>query len=251
MAWVFIIIGGVFVVGAVIALMYYYEKSNTAPKARINKIQDENYDPNMTSAAARLKVEQSKARTEAAVQVGEEVRAVKDMISQQTEVKEASFKDEHTLERLEREEESNIETHKLEIDDINLQKLLISNAQRDGMDVTTYLEVLKTRALNAAEIEMITAKAKAELRAGFIFKLQEYQELSMVREVLDGLYEQHYLVETTETREPVKRRKLAQIDKDITLHEKDADGRRTRLLQSYNGQEVQGSDEDSDDSGNS
>ena len=249
MVWILMIFSILLIVGASLGLLYYYPKSDKDNKARINKLHDENYDPNMTIPAAKLSVKSSVARTEAAVQVANESSAVINLITQESDVAIADHHLEHIHEELTRYEETKVATHKLNMDNVNLQKMLISNAQSDGMDVTTYLEVLRTRALNKAEIEKIMAKAQAELKAGFIFQLQEYQKLTMLREVLNDLYEQHYLVETTETREPIKLRKLAQIDKDIILHEKDADGRRQRLLQAFDGEEVQRSDEDTDDSG--
>lgn len=246
MVWIFIIAGILFIAGAVLGLMYLYEKSQSGVQPQIDKLQDEKYDPNMTRFRANSEQKAAEARTNLAVQVGAEVRAVTDMTNQQTEAAEAQ----HTLDNLDikfrREGELATQKHERELEEINLQRLLIANAQLDGADVATYLEVLKIRALNDAEIAKIEAQAHAALRAGFIAQLKDYQQLSMLRGALDNLYERAWQIESSSDPEPVKQRKLKQVEKDIAMHEQDADGRRKRLLQAFNGKDAEGSDEDTD-----
>jgi len=232
MSSLLIIVGLVSVVGGIVALMFYYQKSENRGQSRIYKIQEEKYDPNMTRASARREANASAARTAAAVQAVQEAQAANEL----TTIDEV-FNGQSELSH---------QQHKHDLDNLVLQRHLISLAKSEGMDVVNYMQILQTRALNKAEIEKIEAQAQAQLKAGFIFKLQDYQHLSMLRDVLDNLYEKHYEVETTEMREPVKIKKLAQIDKDIELHEKDADGRRTRLLQTWSGDNTEGSDEDTE-----
>lgn len=249
MPFIFIGIGIILIVVCIYLWMHLYEKSSTNNQERISKLQSEKYDPNMTRFAAKKETAASIPRTETATQVGTEARAVKDMIVQQTEALQAQFTLDNAVNNLNREEELKQATHISTVDSLNLQRLLIQNAGQKGMDVTVYLEVLKTRELNKAEVEKIEQQAVAELRAGFIYQLKEYQKLTMLREVLDALYERAYQIESGKEPEALKRRKLVQVEKDIKLHEEDADGRRKRLLSAFDGQETEGSNEDSDDSG--
>jgi hypothetical protein len=242
MAWIFIIVGLILIVGCIYLWMHLFEKSSTNPQDRIDKLQDEKYDPNMTRFAARKQTAASIPRTETATQIGKETRAVKDMIVQQTEAVQAQFTLNNIGSDLSRGEELKQVSHIATVDGLNLQRLLIANAGQQGMDVTVYLEVLKTRELNKAEVEKIEQQAAAELRAGFIYQLKEYQKLTMLRGVLDELYERAYQIESGNEPQLLKARKLIQVEKDIKLHEEDADGRRKRLLQAINEEDTEESD---------
>ena len=79
MSWILIIIGILFVVGPIIILMFYYQKSENRGQSRIYKIQDEKYDTNMTTASARREAKASAARTAAAAQAVQEAPAAKDL----------------------------------------------------------------------------------------------------------------------------------------------------------------------------
>lgn len=249
MAFVFIGIGVILIAVCIFLWMQLYEKSSTNQQERISKLQSEKYDPNMTRFKARKETAASAVRTGTAAQVSQEVRAVKDMIVQETEAVQAQYTLDNTVDNLNREEELKHITHVATVDGLNLQRLLIQNASQQGMDVSVYLEVLKTRELNKAEVERIEQQAVAELQAGFIYQLKEYQKLTMLREILDGLYRRAYEIESGNEPETLKKRIVAQVEKDIKLHEEDADGRRKRLLSAFDGQETEGSNENSYDSG--
>lgn len=236
-------------VGAIIFLMFFYEKSSKDVGDQVNALHDK-FDVNMTGAAAGLGMRASKKRVERAAQIQAEGQAVMGFTRQQTDLKQVVFDDEQMVPRLNRQEELAIIQQQHDADSLILQRNLIQFAQSEGMDVATYLEVLKTRALNEAEIEKIQRIAENELKAGFIYQLQAYQRLNMLRDVLDSLYERAYQIEAGREPEPVKRRKLEQVEKDIKLHEEDIGARRKRLLQAVDWEEASGNTEEADRSDN-
>lgn len=249
MAWVLIIFGILFIAGGVIYRLYFYEKSSKDPRDQIRNLQ-ERYDPNITRTVAVKEADQSSVRTGLVKQFNAEVEAVTGMLNKRTEGEVVAFRNEHIGDQLKREEEFKHQQHLHDVDNLMLQRNLVSFAQDQGMDVSTYLEVLKTRALNSVEMQRIEDEAKAQLKAGFIYQLKDYQHISMLRGALDDLYERSWQIETGKEPEPVRQRKLAQIEEDIRLHEEDIGARRKRLLQASNGEEAQGSNQDSDSPGN-
>jgi hypothetical protein len=247
MGWIFIIIGAVFAVGSIIALLFYYEKSKLDTEARINKIQDQGYHPNMTPAAARRAASASVARTAAAKQAGEEVRAVIDMFKQQAEAKEAAYKNENVINKIKSEEElagaerqakiaQHITTQKAE----DAKQVLIEKALERNWDMLTFIEVEKMIALNQLELDKQWQEAEQKLKAGFIYQLQAQQHLLLLTEYIGGLYEK-----SREYEAKGKERERLLIEEHITFMEGDFRGRQ-RLLQNAEQNILRGSDEDTD-----
>ncbi|MBK8809702.1 MAG: hypothetical protein IPN69_03105 [Acidobacteria bacterium] len=241
------LIAGIILILVAIALVvwlvfYSFNPSSKELSEQVKNIGDR-YDPNIKQAAARRQSNKAITRAALASELKQEVSAVHELDTTKTK---AVFLSDHTLPRLEREEELSLTQHQHAIDSLNLQRNLISYAQASGMDVTTYLEVLKTRALNEAEIQKIEAQAQANLNGGFILQLQAYQRLAMLRDNLDALYEREHQIQIGNDPETVKIKKLGQVTEDIKVLEEDIGGRRQRLLQAFDEKDSEGSDEDSD-----
>ncbi|MBV9214943.1 MAG: hypothetical protein JO053_02105 [Acidobacteria bacterium] len=242
MAWVLIIVGLLFVAGGIIFLLFYYERSSNTRAEQIKDLQDR-YDPNITPMAAKREMKRSEVRTEMISQMLSEATAVSSIIKHDTEVKGIVHENENKDEWLRRDEQLKILRRRLEEDTLMLQQDMLAKAKAAGLDVASYTEVMKQRALNAAEIERLEASAQSKLKGGILYKLADYQKVNMLRGVLDDLYEQEHLLLNSDRPEEVVEKKLEQVRKDIELHQSDLDARRQRLLQDVGWQDPGRGDE--------
>jgi hypothetical protein len=147
-----------------------------------------------------------------------------------------------TFQRQEAETQAYLAQKLTEQKEHQLRERLIDLALAQGFDVDTYLK----QRLDELEIEKLERETMVKLKGGFVYQLQDYQKLTMLRSQLDELYEREHLIESGNEPESVKQKKLAQVKADIETLEKDANGRRQGLLQAYNGEEAGGSNPDSE-----
>lgn len=243
MGTVLIIIGVLLIVGAIFALRYYYSQGDTSLIDRTERI--DLYDHSITGAQINRQHGRSQARTQLVGQLSQEMVAVGNLEIQKQKVPATELEAAEALPRKQRELELERLGHNTEAENQMLQKQLIMQAKESGLNVETMLEVLKTRALNEAELQKLESEAKLKLQAAFTFQLGSYRRMMMLREQLDQLYERSHEIETGSDPEAVKKRKLDQNEKDIAALEADINGRRSRLLQAGDGQDPEGSDTDS------
>lgn len=110
-----------------------------------------------------------------------------------------------------------------------VQAKLMERAAQYGLDVPTYLEVIKALIIGDGQdselkglIENITANIKLEA-------FQSHMELDMLRKELAGLYRQEVILENSPD-SPVKEKELKDLHSQIKTYQKDKKDREDRLV---------------------
>lgn len=108
--------------------------------------------------------------------------------------------------------------------------VLISKAAQLGMDLPTYLEVVKGLLIQPQsdtnkELEQI----KAAIKVNFF---GQHIQMDMLRQELAGLYLQKYVLETSDS--PTKEEQLKDIKEQIRTYKEDMRDRKDRLVEKHN-----------------
>lgn len=242
--WILIII---FFLIAIISLIKYFtlkEKSQIAPEGKSDYFQNQAQPgQNFAQGAfteAQLKRDKNiqdsaNAATDSAI-IG--LRQTSD--AELAQLEKGANKPRHEEKReVEKAETQTVLTqHQTAQKQLQLTERLIDIAMALDIDVDTYL--IQQR--NRLDIEKLEQETMVKLKAGFVYKLGNYQELTMLRDQLDQLYEKRQLVLQSKAAKAVKKDKLTQIALDIVALEQVTNERRQGLLQADNGQDAGGSD---------
>jgi hypothetical protein len=239
---------GLVSIGVVIYYWLAHDKGASEPSEIIDAQQNK-VDTNAGVAENYFKRRKVESQTKFQEAVTDNKRATTDTVRQETEAVSATLEKEavperhdRTIKREKADTEAYLAQKLTEQKEHQLRERLIDLALAQGFDVDTYLK----QRLNDLEIEKLERETMVKLKGGFVYQLQDYQKLTMLRSSLDELYEREHQIESGNEPDAVKQKKLAQVRADIETLEKDADGRRQGLLQAYNGEESGGSNPDSE-----
>lgn len=249
MGWLFIIIGLVFIGIVVFVYLKSVPKPNLTPEEKPDIYQDQAQPGQGIFHNINTRINaRSDTKTQEVVNVA--TRSATEGITLGTEAVHAKLekealpeRHEQTLQKEKAETETILAQHRTIQKEAQLREKLIDIAMALGYDIDTYLQQQR----NNLDIEKLEQETMTKLKGGFVFQLQEYQKLTMLRGQLDSLYEREYEILNSNEADSVKQKKLRQVKKDIQMLEKDANGRRTGLVQIGNGKEIRGSYTDSDD----
>jgi hypothetical protein len=227
MGWIFIIVG-LILFGIVMYLwLTVYNKKPQTPAERIEEIYHDKYSTEMNRFAAHKEAKVATARADLLGALNQE--------TEQLAVKEQRIA-EGKLANAQRQ---------TEIQALEAHQILIAKALEKDWDTATYLEMEKLAETNRLTLEKEWRQAEQQLKAGFIYQLQAHQHLSLMTEYIGGLYDRAKRLEAEG-----KDREKNLIEEHIAFMEEDFRGRQ-RLLQTSEQKELQGSDENTDDSGDS
>lgn len=126
-----------------------------------------------------------------------------------------------------RDEQDEIEYRQVER---GVGMVIMSKAAQLGMDLPTYLEVVKALLIQPQsdtnkELEQI----KAAIKVNFF---GQHIQMDMLRQELAGLYLQKYVLETSDS--PTKEEQLKDIKEQIRTYKEDMHDRKDRLVESNN-----------------
>ena len=244
MAWVYIIVGLLFVGFALYLLMFPGKKSDVDPNSKLKQIQ-EKHSPEQTRFEARKEAKAATARTEELKAINAETVQLIETINQEKNLEATQFIKKHYPAKQTRDEEMEISNHQVLLAQNELTTHLIGGAKEKDLDMPSYVEWQKKLLMDRADLDKQWAEAEQQLKAGFIFQLQAHQHLALMTEYIGKLYDR-----AEELQAKGKNRELNLIEEHISFMEGDF-RERQRLLQAANGKEIQGSDEGSNASGNS
>lgn len=126
-----------------------------------------------------------------------------------------------------RDEQDEIEYRQVER---GVGMVIMSKAAQLGMDLPTYLEVVKALLIQPQsdtnkELEQI----KAAIKVNFF---GQHIQMDMLRQELAGLYLQKYVLETSDS--PTKEEQLKDIKEQIRTYKEDMRDRKDRLVEKHN-----------------
>lgn len=140
-----------------------------------------------------------------------------------------------------------VETQARDLEDLQLQRAVLDLAYSEGLPLDVLTDKLRKRELDTLELKRIAAEIGIHLKAGLIHKLQAYQQFYVIREQLDGRYDQlEYLSSLPETL--ATQSKIAQCQLDIKMLEDDVNGQREEILRPRRRKELGGHQERDSDS---
>jgi hypothetical protein len=245
----FLILVGLLLIGVAIYYVLFVHDKGASDPSKIIDAQQDKVDTNAGVAENYFKGRKVQSQTRFQEAVTENKRATTETIHQEAAAVSATLEKEAVPERHERKtkkEKADTEVYlaqKLtEQKEHQLRERLIDLALAQGFDVDTYIK----QKLDELEIEKLERETMVKLKGGFVYQLQDYQKLTMLRSQLDELYEREHSIESGNEPDSVKQKKLAQVKADIELLEKDADGRRQGLLSANHGEETGRSNPDSE-----
>lgn len=247
MGWIVLLIGAVIVAVAIHRLMFPGRRGEADFQDRIGRVQ-EKHSPEQTRFEARKETKAAVARTEEAIQLGAESRAVKDMTVQQAELEEAEIHRAHIPQRMRRQQEAEEAVHVTTVLDLQLRQHLTKLAMQEGVSVDVLMSFIQKEKLDDLELKKLAQEAKIKIEAGLIYQLRSFQQVLLIGRSIDMLLEDIDQIERDSKKsDTLKQRMIAEREDDIEFLREKRHVERQRLLQADNGQNNQGSDEDSDD----
>ncbi len=229
MGWLFVIVGLLFVLGGIVALLTLFDKKPQSQSERIEEVYDNKISTDINPVAAKVQTIASKARTVLSNQINIEADSYNVKIQKENDAKLAEV-----------ERKTLITEHQTTQSEFEAKQFLISKALEKSWDVGTYLEMEKAAETNRLELKKQWETAEQSLKAGFIYQLKAQQHLLLLTEYISGLYDK-----SREYKKKRKDRELKLIEEHITFMEDDFRGRQ-RLLQTSEQNILEGSDEDID-----
>lgn len=113
--------------------------------------------------------------------------------------------------------------------------VLISKAAQLGMDLPTYLEVVKGLLIQPqSDTNKELENIKAAIKVNFF---GQHIQMDMLRQELAGLYLQKYVLETSDS--PTKEEQLKDIKEQIRTYKEDMRDRKDRLVEKHNRKDTQ------------
>jgi hypothetical protein len=125
-----------------------------------------------------------------------------------------------------------------------VNRALMMRAVKIGLDLPTYLEVMKTKLIQPGNSEMdhMMTQVKAGLASE---EFRAHMAIDLLREEVSGLYMRRKIIEDTETDPKVRKKKLKDIDDQIKAYKGDKEQRESGLVQGgERRQELPGGDQD-------
>lgn len=247
MSWILIIFGVLLVGFAVYKMMFPGRRGDSDPQKRVDRIQGK-YSTEHTRVEAWQETGAATARTEEASALGNEARAVKDMVDQQREVEEAQINREQTPGRMHRKEDLEKDAHEYQKARIRNEHRVTERATEQDIDPEVYLKAQEKRLLDELERLHQRQTAADEIRMTIIADLlKDHQRMSELQTLIDTT-----LIEIAELRKGKLRgvevdswaipRMIASREESVTAWEADKRGIQQRLSQTDDGQNLRGTD---------
>ena len=234
MAWLLIIFGVLFVVGGILYFFSLFQSDSQSQSERIEHIYNNNISVDMNPVAAKKEKIKSEARTNLINQLNIEADGYAVKTQKEAEAEMARV-----------QQETSIVENKTIQKELVARQELIDLSLEQGWDVATYLDVQKMIAVDKLTAKKQWEETEQSMKAGFVYQMKEQQHLLLMTDYINGLYEKSRNLE-----KEGKEREFKLIEEHIKFMEGDFRDKQ-RLLQANNGQEFQGSDEDTDDEGDS
>lgn len=248
---IFLTLSGALIIGVCIYLwMHFYKKGDPNISKRVDKLQQEKYDPNMNRFAARKEAKASAARAELAVQVGDESRVVADMVEQQKEVLDNQFALKFAPAR-------KIEERELEQAQAGNRMNTIKAADKEDMDYATYnqfkleeklseLRVTEHEKKEKINLDNKLTEKQESLRLALIAKhLSDIQKIALVQEQIDMVYKQIGKIDNeAEFSDRIKQRMIEDREEIIKTLKEERREREAGLLATHTRRELRGDNED-------
>lgn len=146
MAWTFLILGIVLIAGGIIFLMFFYEKDDNATIDRIQNLNKQKYDPNMTRFAARKEAKAAVPRVELLNLLSQETNALTNIIEQEAAALHANYKKEDSLTTYSLEREKQLADHESYLALADNQTTVARIASQMGLDPATMKELILEKA---------------------------------------------------------------------------------------------------------
>jgi len=242
MIWLLMLLFAVGFAVCLWVLLFPGEKDTRSKKERVAAVSNK-HSPSMTAVeAARERI--AARRRAALLEELEKEQALMVQTARNERLMDGEeWEREHQPARLERSEEAAIAEHHSVLATHALNLRLLDAAGKENLDVATYLELKKKAELDRLDLTKQWQEAEQQLKAGFIYQLQAHQHLALMTEYIGKLYDRAEELQTNG-----KTREHSLIEEHIRFMEEDFRGRQ-RLLQASNGEEVSGSNEIADASG--
>ncbi len=146
MAWTFLILGIVLIAGGIIFLMFFYEKDDNSTIDRIQNLNKQKYDPNMTRFAARKEAKAAAPRVELLNLLSQETSALTNIIEQEAAALQANYKKEDSLTTYSLEREKQLADHESYLALADNQTTVARIASQMGLDPSTMKELILEKA---------------------------------------------------------------------------------------------------------
>lgn len=146
MAWIFITLGIVSIIGGIVFLMFFYEKDENETVDRIQNLNRKKYDPNMTRFAARKETKAALPRTELLTLLTQETSLLTQTIEQEAAALHAQYKKDDSFTTYSLERERQLADHESYLALADNQTTVARLATQMGLDPPTMKELILEKA---------------------------------------------------------------------------------------------------------
>ncbi len=144
--WLLLLLSILFVAGGVIFLMFFYQKDDNSTVDRIQNLNQQKYDPNMTRYAAKREARAALPRTELLALLNQETSLLTQTIEQEAAAIQANYRKEDSLTTYSLEREKNLADHEAYLALSDNQAIVARVATQMGLDPATMKELILEKA---------------------------------------------------------------------------------------------------------
>lgn len=173
MALFFIIVSLMMIVGAIIGLMFFYEKDGQSTVERAQNLSQDKYDPNMTRFAAKKEAAASAVRAELLANVNLEIGGLTETIEKEAAALKAGYRKEHAFTDYSMEREKHQADHESYLALAENQTIVARIASENGLDPSTMKELILEKA--RMETQLAFKQREMELEVEKVRRLKQVE----------------------------------------------------------------------------
>jgi hypothetical protein len=175
MAWTFLIFGIVLIASGIIFLMFFYQKDNTETIDRIQNLNKQKYDPNMTRFAARKEAKAAVPRTELLTLLNQETSLLTQTIEQEAAALQANYRKEDSLTTYSLEREKQLADHESYLALADNQTTVARIASQMGLDPSTMKELILEKARMETQLAFRQREMELEVEKHRLMKQVDFE----------------------------------------------------------------------------
>ena len=244
--YVILIFAALMVIGGIIAFFWINPPGPTDPQEKI-KAQQDKVDPNASGLKNAVRRTRMRSYTDTQKVANEATAATTEGIKLQTEAETAAEVTESNVNVHLSTNDTTISSNERRQAEDALHKVMLDRARDHGIPYVVFEQEMMKERLDELELKRLAKEKQIILEAGFIYQLRDYHKLTMIRAQVDQLIREIDEVRNDKSLSDFAKGELEQIRRDdMQMLLEDARGRRKRLLQTIDRDDVRTGDEDAD-----